>query len=48
VAAPPRFLWRNILLAVLAVALIILGFAWMAGGQRGVWGAPRRTHHPHH
>jgi len=48
VAAPPRFLWRNILLVILAVALIIFGFAWMSGGQRGVWGASHRTHHPQH
>ena len=46
-AAPPRFRWRNILLTILAVAMIIYGFARMSGGERGVWGAPHSTR-PHH
>jgi len=43
-APPPRFRWRNILLVILAVALIIYGLAYMSGGKRGVWGA---SHAPH-
>lgn len=39
VAASPRFRWRNILLGIFAVALIIFGLAHMSGGVRGVWGA---------
>lgn len=46
-AAAPRFRWRNILFLILAVAAIIFGFARMSGGERGVWGATHRTHHPH-
>jgi hypothetical protein len=44
-APPPPFRWRNIILVILAVAIIIFGFAWMSGGERGVWGASHRTHH---
>ena len=44
VAPPPRFRWRNILLVILAMALIIYGLAYMAGGKRGPWGA---SHTPH-
>jgi hypothetical protein len=42
-----RFRWRNILLVILAMAMIIFGFARMSGGVRGVWGAPHsaRAHH---
>jgi len=39
VAAAPRFRWRNILLGIVAVAMIIFGLARMSGGARGVWGA---------
>ena len=39
VAPPPRFRWRNIVLVILAVAMIIFGLARMSGGERGVWGA---------
>ena len=46
VAAPPRFRWRNILLVILAVAILIFGLAHMSGGKRGVWGASHRTYHP--
>ena len=45
VAPPPRFRWRNIILCILAVVIIIFGFALMSGGERGVWGASHRTHH---
>jgi hypothetical protein len=45
VAPGPRFRWRNIILGILAVALIIFGLARMSGGARGVWGASHRTHH---
>jgi hypothetical protein len=47
VAPPPRFRWRNIIISILAVAMIILGFARMSGGVRGVWGASHSTgaHH---
>ena len=46
-AAGPRFRWGNIILAILAVAMIIFGFARMSGGVRGVWGASHstRAHH---
>jgi hypothetical protein len=44
-APPPRFRWRNIILGIIAVAMIIFGFARMSGGVRGVWGASHRTHH---
>jgi len=47
VAPPPRFRWRNIILGIVAVAMIIFGLARMSGGVRGVWGA---SHSPgaHH
>jgi len=47
VAPPPRFRWRNILLCILAVAMLIFGLARMSGGVRGVWGASHSTgaHH---
>ena len=38
-APPPRFRWRNLVLVILAVVLIIYGLAYMSGGKRGVWGA---------
>jgi len=46
-AAAPRFRWRNILLGIVAVAMIIFGLARMSGGERGVWGASHspRAHH---
>ena len=46
VAPPPRFRWRNIVLGIVAVAMIIFGLARMSGGVRGVWGAshPTRPH----
>src|SRR4051812_14192267 len=47
VAPPPRFRWRNIILGILAVALIIFGLARMAGGERGVWGASHSTRGHH-
>ena len=47
VASSPRFRWRNILLCILAVAVIIFGLARMSGGVRGIWGASHstRAHH---
>ena len=47
VAASPRFRWRNILLVILAVGMIIFGLARMSGGERGVWGAPHSTRGHH-
>ena len=45
VAPAPRYRWRNILLGIVAVAMIIFGLARMSGGVRGVWGASHSTTH---
>jgi hypothetical protein len=47
VAPRPRFRWRNIILGIVAVAMIIFGLARMSGGVRGVLGASHstRAHH---
>ena len=43
VPPPPRFRWGYILLCIVAAVMMIVGFAHMSGGERGVWGASHRT-----